>query len=314
MTRRLRRPISAGRYRIAGGWLAACLLFACSPAMAQSGRQVQMDFGGMTLNGWLTEVDQPRATILMLHGTLAHANMEIMATLAEVFAEYGVETLRVTLSLGVSDRTGMFPCDALQEHRQADAKEELSAWMRWLEEKGRPDVLVLGHSRGAAQVARFAVEGEEPGPVGLILVAPAVSTPGGLAASYERRTGTALEPLVDEARRRIEDGKPASVMSDGSFLHCGEGDVTAQTFVAYYGEDDGVDALELVQGLSMPVIVIAGSDDPLTTELGPQAAALAEAGEIEFFTVDGADHFFRDLYAYDAVEAVTGWLGEAVAR
>ena len=29
---------------------------------------------------------------------------------------------------------------------------------------------------------------------------------------------------------------------------------------------------------------------------------------VEFVTIEGADHFFRDLYAYDLVEAVEAWL------
>ena len=239
--------------------------------------------------------------------------MEIMATLAEVFAEYDVETLRVTLSLGVSDRAGMFPCDSLHDHRQVDALDELAAWMRWLEGKGRSDILILGHSRGAGQVAAYAVTGGGPAPTGLVLVAPAVLDPGDLAGSYQRRTGTALKPLVDEARRRIEDGEPASVLSDVAFLYCERADVTASTFVAYYGQDDGVDALDQVRGVPMPVIVIAGSDDPLTAALGPAATALARSGAITFVTVDGADHFFRDLYAYDAVEAVNAWLKDSAS-
>jgi pimeloyl-ACP methyl ester carboxylesterase len=309
-----RRPFPSTRRRASVGWPAAVLLLACGQAWATTGVQVQLDYEGKTLNGWLTEVEQPRATILMLHGTLAHANMEIMATLAEVFAEYEVETLRITLSLGVSDRTGMFPCDALQDHRQDDALDELAAWMRWLEEKGRSDVVILGHSRGAGQVAAYAATGEGPTPMGLVLVAPAVLAPGDLAGAYERRAGTALEPLVDEARRRIEDDEPASVLSDVLFLHCEPAEVTARTFVAYYGRDDGVDALDRIRGVSMPVIVIAGSEDPLTAALGPAATALAASGAIAFVTVDGADHFFRDLYAYDAVEAVTAWLDSSASQ
>lgn len=309
-----RRPGPSTRCRALIGWPAAILLLACGQAWAATGEQVQIDYEGKTLNGWLTEVEQPRATILMLHGTLAHANMEIMATLAEVFAEYEVETLRVTLSLGVSDRTGMFPCDSLHDHRQDGALGELAAWMNWLEERGRSDVVILGHSRGAGQVAAYAATGDGPAPVGLVLVAPAVRAPGDLAGAYERQAGTALEALVDDARRRIEDGEPASVMSDVAFLYCDQADVTARTFVAYYGRDDGVDALDQAREVPMPVMVIAGSDDPLTAALGPAATALARSGTVEFVTVDGADHFFRDLYAYDAVEAVIAWLVSSASQ
>ena len=226
----------------------------------------------------------------------------------EVFAEYQVETLRVSLSLGVDDRTGMFPCDALHDHRLEDAPGELAAWMRWLADEDRDSVLVLGHSRGAGQVARFAAAGPTPGPSGLILVAPAVVGPGDLGRSYERRTATALEPLVREARARVAAGEAGSVLEDVAFLHCDAADATARAFLSYYAEDGGVDALDVVADLSLPTIVIAGSEDPLTARLGPAGEALARSGRITFVNVDGADHFFRDLYAYDTVEAIIEWL------
>jgi alpha-beta hydrolase superfamily lysophospholipase len=288
--------------------LAACLLFACGQVGAEPGRQVNIEFEGNTLNGWLTEVEQPRASVLMLHGTMAHANMEIMATLAEVFAEYEVETLRVSLSLGVDNRTGMFPCGALQDHRQEDALAELTVWMRWLAGEGRASVLLLGHSRGAGQVARFAASGATPDPTGLILVAPAVVEAGDMGGSYAKRTGAALQPLLREARARLDGGEPDHVLEDVAFLYCDAADATARAFLSYYGEDDGVDALDQVADLSLPAIVIAGSEDPLTARLAPEGEALARAGRITFVNVDGADHFFRDLYAYDTVEAIIEWL------
>ena len=117
-------------------------------------------------------------------------------------------------------------------------------------------------------------------------------------------------PLVREARARADGGEAGHVLEDVAFLYCDAADTTVRAFLSYYGEDEGVDALDLVAELSLPTIVIAGSEDPLTTSLAPEGEALARAGRITFVNVDGADHFFRDLYAYDTVEAVVGWLNE----
>lgn len=307
MKNKLHRTASQGGSAIRACF-ALCLLALSGQAAAQPGDQVQLDFDGRTLNGWMTRVEQPRATVLMLHGTMAHANMEIMFTLAEVLAENDIETLRVTLSLNVDDRIGMFPCDALHDHGERDALDELSAWMRWLAEQGRVQTLMLAHSRGAGQVAAFAASGAEPAPAGLILVAPTVRGAGDLALSYERRSGRSLALLVDRAREHVADGEPDAVLADVAFLHCEQSDVTARAFLAYYGQDDGVDALDLIGGQPAPVIVIAGGEDPLTERLGPEAGELAQEGEIDFVTVEGADHFFRDLYAYDVVDAIVEWL------
>ena len=76
----------------------------------------------------------------------------------------------------------MLPCDRLQDHRSEDALAELAAWMAWLADEGRDSVVVLGHSRGAGQVARFAASAGTPGPAGLVLVAPAVRDAGSEAS------------------------------------------------------------------------------------------------------------------------------------
>ena len=278
-------------------------------ACAQNpGRHVQTRFEDRVLNGWLTEVEERKATILMLHGTLAHANMEIMSTLAEVFAEYGFETLRVSLSLGLDDRYGMFACDQIQRHGHTDAIAELAAWARWLGNQGRQSFLLLGHSRGTNQVARYATAEGQISPSGLILVAPSVWDAVGTSDAYAERAGQPLEPLVARATELVESDQGDETLDDVAFLHCAQARVTAASFLSYYGTDPGFDTLMLMGRLQLPVIIFAGSEDPLTRGLSPAIDAMNYGERVEFVTIDGADHFFRDLYAYDLVEAVEAWL------
>ena len=84
--------------------------------------------------------------------------------------------------------------------------------------------------------------------------------------------------------------------------------MTAESFLSYYADDPDFDTLDLVVRLRRPVIVFAGSEDPLTDGLDAAIAAAPEEAKVEFVMIDGADHFFRDLYAYDLVEAVQEWL------
>jgi alpha/beta superfamily hydrolase len=48
---------------------------------------------------------------------------------------------------------------------------------------------------------------------------------------------------------------------------------------------------------------LAGSEDQVVKDL-PQQLELLEFLNVEFILVDGADHYFRDLYADDIVEAM----------
>jgi len=279
-----------------------------APEAAEPGIQVQTRLDDRKLNGWWTEVDEPRATILMLHGTMAHANMEIMATLAEVFAEYGIGSLRVSLSLGFDDRYGMLDCGVVHRHRHGDAVEELAAWFRWLEGRERRDIVLLGHSRGTNQVARYAAASDLPAPTGLVLVAPGIRDADGLAAGYAERGGPALAPLLERAAGRVESGRGDEVLGSVPYLHCDDAQATAASFLSYYGDDPEFDTLALAAGTGLPVLIFAGSEDPLSRGVDKAVVEYQGGAPMDFVEIDGADHFFRDLYAYDLVEAVEAWL------
>jgi pimeloyl-ACP methyl ester carboxylesterase len=278
------------------------------PAAAAPGRQVQIDYQGAALNGWLTEVESPRATVLMLHGTLAHANMEIMAGFAEVMAESGIESLRVTLSLGESDREGMYDCASTHRHTQGSATGELEAWMDWLADHGRQNIVVLGHSRGTNQVARYVVQHAPGRAAGMVLVAPSVYRPQLVSADYQETTGDPLQPLLEKARALVAAGQGDTLMSDVHMLYCPDAKASAEAFLSYYDADPDYDTLALALAGATPALVVVGTEDPLSAGVEDALAAGDPENRISLLVVEGADHFFRDLYAYDVVDGIIAWL------
>ena len=283
------------------------LLSNAATLAAEPGNRVQIESAGVTLNGWWTEVDDPRATVLMVHGTLAHANMEIMTTLAEVFAEHAIESLRVSLSFGIDDRHGMLDCGSTHRHRHEDAVDEIAAWFSWLEQRGRSSVLLLGHSRATNQVTRYADRKDLQTPAALVLVAPGIRD-ADAAARYEASSGQALAPLLDRATELVESGRGDEVLGRVAFLHCDAAEVTAASFLSYYADDPAFDTLGLAASAGIPVIVFAGSEDPLSRGVDAAIVEYQQSAPVDFVMIDGADHFFRDLYAYDLVEAVQAWI------
>jgi pimeloyl-ACP methyl ester carboxylesterase len=202
----------------------------------------------------------------------------------------------------------MLACDQTQRHRHADAIAELATWVSWLEDQGRQSFLLLGHSRGTNQVARYATTESQVSPAGLILVAPPVWDAVAASDAYAERAGQPLEPLVARATQLVKSDQGDETLDDVVFLHCAEARVTAASFLSYYGMDPAFDTLALTDRSQLPVIIFAGTDDPLTRGLPPAVEAMDDGERVEFVTIEGADHFFRDLYAYDLVEAVEAWL------
>ena len=299
------------------GWMAGIAGVAgLAFAGAAAAEPVSLEHDGLVLSGRYEPGPPGAPVVLMVHGTLAHADMEIMSTLREVFAEEGWGALAVSLSLGESQRTGMYPCDQVHRHRSVDAGKEALAWLGWLGEQGVERTVLLGHSRGALQMAEVAAGHPLSGVQAMVLIAPPLAEPGSGAAAYERRYGTTLETQLEKARERVSSGAPGDLISVPGFLHCEDASVSAESFLSYYGDTAPANLAGLIGGSPVPVLVIAGSEDEVAPGL-PEAIEATTEPRVDVAEIEGADHFFRDLYAYDVVEAVQAFvagLGAAASR
>lgn len=249
--------------------------------------EVSVDHGGLVLNGDLVLAQGggiAAGVILMLHGTLGHKDMEIMQSMQSIFAENGKNSLAVNLSLDTNNRHGFYPCDQPHTHKLGDASEELDVWLAWLDSQGAGDIVLFGHSRGANQIARFVVN-RSPSVVAAILLAPPIATD---------LAGTDIAAIV--AAGRSDDW-----LNDVPFLHCTSARVSGESFLSYYASAELDDTPALLQEIDIPVLVFSGSDDEVVADLAGTMASVTRSN-VRHVEIDGADHFFRDLYAYDVVE------------
>jgi pimeloyl-ACP methyl ester carboxylesterase len=58
----------------------------------------------------------------------------------------------------------------------------------------------------------------------------------------------------------------------------------------------------LLREISTPILVLSGSEDSAVPGLAIKMEDVNN-GLVEHLQIDGADHFFRDLFAYDVIEA-----------
>lgn len=267
--------------------------------------KVTLEHDGLTLNASLEKSGNwPEGpVVLMTHGTLAHSGMEIMATLQELFAENDISSLAVNLSLGIDDREqAMYDCPVTHTHRHIDALDEIGAWAGWLGQQGTTDIVLLGHSRGGNQTAWFAAERDEPLVTRVILVAPATWSLDHAVADYEKRYQTPLSPIVEKAREMVSEGKGAVTLRNIGFIYCEDTSASAEAVASYYADDPRMDTPTLIPDIDKPVLVIAGSEDDVVAGLIEAMEPLAAQERVELAVIDGADHFFRDLYAEDVVD------------
>jgi pimeloyl-ACP methyl ester carboxylesterase len=240
--------------------------------------------------------------VLMTHGTLAHNRMEIMATQQELLKERGISSLALNLSLGLSGRRGMYDCAIPHTHRHTDALDEIGLWLEWLKGQGVNSVVLLGHSRGGNQTAWFAAERDDAAISRVVLVAPQVWDEEKNEKGYQQGYGKALAPVLAQAQQLVADGKGDTLLAPVDFIYCPQSSATASAFVSYYQPDSRMDTPTLLQQISKPVLVVAGSADTVVPGLKQKMVARERRDNIHFEEIEGADHFFLDLYAEELAD------------
>ncbi|MEN8176762.1 MAG: alpha/beta hydrolase [Pseudomonadota bacterium] len=288
----------------------ACLL---GLAPLHAAETVTIEHGGITLNASLEQSGNWPAgpVMLMTHGTLAHAGMEIMATLQGLLADNDISSLAINLSLGIDNRPqAMYDCPTPHNHKHTDSLDEIGAWLDWLKKGGTGKVVLLGHSRGGNQVAWFAAERDDPAVSAVVMVAAATWSADYNAKDYRKRYGTELGPLFARARQMVEQGKGDELISDIGFIYCADTSATAASIANYYAADERNDTPTLLPKIKKPKLVVEGSEDKVYDNSIEKFQARADAGQAELLVIDGSDHFFRDLYADELVEAVVEFIEE----
>ena len=265
---------------------------------------------GITLNGErvLAEGKQMSDGILLLtHGTLAHNKMEIIATLQELLAENEISTLAINLSLGVDNRHGSYECSVPHKHQHTDAVDEMAAWLDWLEQQGGKQIDVMGHSRGGNQVAWLLAEQDRASIRKGGLLAPATWSEEKATKGYQKRYNKPLSEIYERATALVAAGKPSQMMGPMGFIYCAESQATAEAVVSYYRPDSRKNTPDLLPKIGKPLLVIEGTEDSVVGRIAEQATEQDRA-RFQFVMVEGAGHFFRDLYLEEVAEEVVEWL------
>lgn len=277
------------------------------PAMLQA-EPVQIEHAGLRLNANLELAGQDSLSgqdvVLIAHGTLAHGHMELIHSLQNVLAESGVSSLAPTLSLGLDNRSGMYECATAHRHRHQDAVEELSRWSDWLQQQNAGRILLLGHSRGGNQIALLSHSRSLDPFMGQVLLAPMTWNAEQEYAAYQQRFGQPPQPLLKRAKTRQAD-----MLQAPGFLYCEDVQVSAESFLSYYEDDPQRHTPNLLIDTSLPTLVIAASEDKVVPEL-PEAMQSIQNSQVDLATIEGADHFFRDLYAYDVADQILEFMME----
>lgn len=292
------------------GVVAAAMVLGMLSVQGVSADEVTIPHQGLTLNGELVLAEGEQISdgvLLLTHGTLAHNKMEIISSMQELLAENEISTLAINLSLGLDNRHGMYDCTVPHDHQHTDAVDEMVAWLDWLEGKGVKQIDLLGHSRGGNQVAWLMAEQDRPSIGKGVLLAPATWSVEKDQKGYRKRYRQPLNPLYQRATALVDSGRGAQMVEKIGFIYCADASATARSVVSYYRPDERRHTPNLLPGIAKPLMVVEGSEDRVVGRVAEVVADSAGAHQ-RFEMIDGAGHFFRDLYLEEVVDLVVEWL------
>ena len=291
--------------------MASLLALAAGSQNPTWAEEVKTQFNGLTLNANLSLADGKSiedGIVLLLHGSFAHKDMEIMSALQDGLLERGYSSLNINLSYATDDRHGMFGCENVQDRPDSAAIEEIGHWIGWLNDLGVDRVAGFGHSLGGNQIARFMADSGDDFLTAAVLAAPPALVSINSADNYQERHGVPLAPLLETASALVEAGKGKTVLEGVGFQFCESTSVTAATFVNQYVEDPDRDTPTVLQRLDAPVLVAVGTADDVVSGLAPAMRAV-DKDNVTFIEIEDAGHFFLHFFAEDLLDAAVEFLG-----
>lgn len=277
--------------------LLAAFALALVPALAAvpaTAKPVQIKPSLLKLNGNLEVPDGKTVedgVVILLHGTLSWLGQETMVGLQKNLKARGIATLAITLSLGVDDRAGPRACDVVHDYALAGARREIGLWIEWLTAQHAKSIDLLGFSSGGAQVAAMAPELTVVRRV--ILLAPAFANSSDQEDLYQKAFGHPLKPELDEARKL-----PLEKLTV-DFLTCRKAPVLGATFLDTYSPRP----FSLAAKTGHPTLVVVAGKDEVEPDLAKKLPSAVKP-----VVVDGATHFFLDLYGEEAADAIAKFI------
>ena len=273
---------------------------------------VQISYNQLTLNANL-EIAEGKSlsdgVFLMMHGTLAHGQLEVLKSLQSMLKEQGYNSLSMTLSLGISDRKGLYDCPIPHTHKHEDALDEIGAWMAWLKNEGAKKIYLLGHSRGGSQIAWYAAEHPDPVVVPkVILIAPMTWDKERADQYYQRAFKKEIMPIITKAEKLIAEGKPEAWLENVDFVYCRNTKAQAASFISYHGNEPRLNTSFHLPKINVPVLVFAGTEDSIVTNVIEETEPLVDGKKVSLIKIEGADHFFRDLHIDEVVEQIVEFI------
>ena len=260
---------------------------------------VSLDSSNLTLNAHHYDYGSNTVAII-LHGMRGHRNMEIVNGIANNFIGLNIDSLIPNLSYGINSRNNDFlPCDIKHSHVKDNNIKEVMEWWRYANER-YDNIILVGHSMGGQDILsvykhimplqnNYSIKS-------IMLFAPSSQDYNEIRDSFINSSGVDIEEL-----------KTMSLSSyiTTDFLGCKKQEVKVESFLSYYDLSGGRDTVSMLSAIDIPTYIFLASEDTYVPETAEKLTDINK-DNIQIYTIEGSDHFFRDLYLDDVLDIISG--------
>ncbi|MDQ7049327.1 MAG: alpha/beta fold hydrolase [Enterobacterales bacterium] len=261
---------------------------------------LKLSLNKLSLNAEYKAAEDKNAPFfVILHGTFAWHGMELPSSLQSLLQEEDIGSLAFTLSLKEDNRSGFFDCKHVILSKHQDAQVEIAAWVKLVEGKGYKNIVLVGHSRGGAQIAQFVIEHPESVKQAF-LIAPMTWKASESEKAFDPKDTTALGRWLSQAQNASNNTK--QLISGKNILHCDNATVSLESLVSYYSPIPDKNTPHIISKVQIPTRIYLGSNDPaITNSINQQEALYLDNKMVSRKVIEDADHYFRDFAAEDIV-------------
>ena len=245
---------------------------------------------GLTARADYRKGDPAKPAVLILHGFLLTHEFSTVQRLSDGLHGEGYTVLAPTLTLGVPHRRQSLACEAIHKHSLQDDFRELEAWIRWLGERHRRSIVIIGHSQGSTALTLF-LDGQPNPRIGKLIGVSIVE----VNASQDARRNREIEA---EVRQRLARGERGLVTLPLSY--CKRYVATPETYLSYQ-EWSPERIIEAIKRLKTPYALVMGGGDE---RVGPKWIQRLEGTGKTVHVIPGANHFLDGMHEFDLLDAV----------
>lgn len=328
-------------------FVCSIILFICAVVLTVlpvNAEDIRLEYNGLDMSGSL-ELAPGKSlakdgVAIIVHETLSHGRTPFLAELQQGLAQQGINSLSVTLTLGLDSREGAYSCSLEHDHRHQDGAEEIGAWVEWAVERGAKKVSLVGVERGASQAVLYIKlqqklqeeenaileklkkrkrkrrRKSEPAKIylknisRLVLIAPLEVTSEKMYSDYTSRYKIDLGGNLYAAQKLVESQNEQELIEGKPFLSCPNARFTAAAFIDYYLPKPEHAVFENVSRFRYPVLVLMDGRNPLFSKYEAIVSEQLErgTGQLGVARVNGLAGNFQDLTANAVLSQVTSFL------